>query len=66
MGPFYTTDANTTEVEGWTRYDTAVGYKDDRWGLSLAVSNLTNKEYWRSNSMPDMPRNYLLHMNYTF
>ena len=66
VGPFYTSDANTTEIDGWTRYDTAIGYKDDRWGLSFAVSNLMDKEYWRSNSMPGMPRNYLLRMNYEF
>ena len=66
VSPFYTTRENTTEIDGWTRFDAAVGYKDDRWGLSFSVNNLTDKEYWRSNSMPGMPRNYLLRMNYQF
>lgn len=66
VSSFYTTDANTTEIDGWTRYDAAMGYKDDRWGMSISVNNLTNTEYWRSNSMPGIPRNYLLRMNYEF
>ncbi|EPU4446073.1 ferric siderophore receptor protein, partial [Acinetobacter baumannii] len=27
---------------------------------------LTNKEYWRSDSMPGTPRNVLLRLNYQF
>lgn len=66
VSSFYTSDANTAEIDGWTRYDAALGYKDDRWGMSFSVNNLTDKEYWRSNSMPGMPRNYLLRVNYQF
>lgn len=66
VSPFFTTDKNTTEIEGWTRFDAALGYKDEHWGMSIAVNNLSNKEYWRSSSMPGMPRNVLFRMNYTF
>ncbi|MBO3654294.1 TonB-dependent receptor [Acinetobacter bereziniae] len=66
MGSYYTSDENTTKMPDWTRVDAAVGYKDDKWGATLAVNNLTNKEYWRSNSMPGTPRNYLFRVNYYF
>lgn len=66
VGSYYTSDKNTTKMPDWTRLDAAVGYKDDKWGATIAVNNLTDKEYWRSNSMPGTPRNYLLRMNYYF
>ena len=66
VGSYFTSDKNTTKMPDWTRLDAAVGYKDDKWGATIAVNNLTNKEYWRSNSMPGTPRNYLLRMNYYF
>ena len=33
---------------------------------TIAVNNLTDKEYWRSNAMPGTPRNYLFRLNYFF
>lgn len=66
MGSYYTSDENTIKMPDWTRVDAAVGYKDDKWGATFAVNNLTDKEYWRSNSMPGTPRNYLFRVNYYF
>lgn len=66
VGSFFTSDANTTKIEGWTRYDAALGYKDDNWGLTFAINNLADKEYWRDPSMPGQPRNYLFRINYLF
>ncbi|ELW85123.1 MULTISPECIES: TonB-dependent receptor [Acinetobacter] len=66
VGSYYTTDKNLIKMPDWTRVDAAVGYKDDKWGATLAVNNLTDKEYWRSNSMPGTPRNYLFRVNYYF
>lgn len=66
VGSYYTTDKNLTKMPDWTRVDAAVGYKDDRWGATFAVNNLTDKEYWRSNAMPGTPRNYLFRVNYYF
>ncbi|MEB3766155.1 TonB-dependent siderophore receptor [Acinetobacter sp. MD2] len=54
------------KIDGFNRMDAAVGYKNEHWGMTLAVNNLTNKEYWRSDSMPGTPRNYLLRLNYQF
>jgi iron complex outermembrane receptor protein len=66
VGSYYTTDKNLIKMPDWTRVDAAVGYKDDKWGATFAVNNLTDKEYWRSNSMPGTPRNYLFRVNYYF
>lgn len=66
IGSYYTTDKNLIKMPDWTRVDAAVGYKDDKWGATFAVNNLTDKEYWRSDSMPGTPRNYLFRVNYYF
>ena len=66
VGSFYTADNNLNKIEGWTRLDAALGYKDEHWGITFAVNNLTDKEYWRSNAMPGAPRNYLVRLNYQF
>ncbi|MBI0395499.1 TonB-dependent receptor [Acinetobacter bereziniae] len=66
VGSYYTTDKNLIKMPDWTRVDAAVGYKDDKWGATFAVNNLTDKEYWRSDSMPGTPRNYLFRVNYYF
>ncbi|EPF87773.1 ligand-gated channel protein [Acinetobacter gyllenbergii] len=67
-GSFYTNISNNpdTKIDGWTRFDAAVGYKGEHWGATLAVSNLTDKVYWRSNTMPGTPRNFLVRLNYQF
>ncbi|KAB0623001.1 TonB-dependent receptor [Acinetobacter guillouiae] len=66
VGSYYTTDKNLIKMPDWTRVDAAIGYKDDKWGATFAVNNLTDKEYWRSSSMPGTPRNYLFRVNYFF
>ncbi len=38
-------------MEGFNRVDAAIGYSAEPWNVTLAVNNLTNKEYWRSDSM---------------
>lgn len=67
-GDMYTNLSNlpSTKIDGWTRLDAALGYKDDKWSATLAVSNLTDKVYWRADTMPGSPRNYLLRLNYYF
>lgn len=67
-GSFYTNLSNApdTKLDGWTRLDAALGYKGEHWGATFAVSNLTDKVYWRSNTMPGTPRNFLVRLNYQF
>ncbi|WOE31486.1 MULTISPECIES: TonB-dependent receptor [unclassified Acinetobacter] len=65
-GSYYTTDNNNLKMPHWTRIDTAIGYKDNHWGATFAVTNVANKTYWRSSAMPGTPRNYLFRINYFF
>lgn len=62
----YTNAANTSLLPGYTRWDGLVGWRAAPWTVTLAVSNLLDKEYWRSSSMPGAPRSYLLSANYQF
>lgn len=68
VGDFYANNENTpnSKIDGFTRFDGAVGFKNERWSITLSGNNLTNKNYWRSGAMPGTPRNYLLRVNYLF
>ncbi len=66
VGSYYPNINNQVKMEGVIRVDAAIGYSADPWNVTLAVNNLTNKEYWRSDSMPGTPRNVLLRLNYQF
>lgn len=66
VGSYYTNINNLNKMEGFNRVDAAIGYSADPWNVTLAVSNLTNKEYWRSDSMPGTPRSFLMRLNYQF
>ncbi|WP_333660923.1 TonB-dependent receptor [Acinetobacter sp.] len=66
VGAYYTNLNNLTQVDGFNRVDAAIGYKDERWGATVAVNNLGNKEYWRSESMPGTPCSFLVRINYQF
>ncbi|WP_368577331.1 TonB-dependent receptor [Acinetobacter pittii] len=66
VGSYYPNINNQVKMEGFNRVDAAIGYSADPWNVTLAVNNLTNKEYWRSDSMPGTPRNVLLRLNYQF
>ena len=59
-------NSTATDLKGFTRLDAAIGYSANPWNITLAVNNLTNKEYWRSDSMPGTPRNFLVRINYQF
>ncbi|RYF74487.1 MAG: TonB-dependent siderophore receptor [Comamonadaceae bacterium] len=65
-GPFYTSIANTTERAGYTRWDASVGWRAAPWTMTFAITNLTDKRYWRSTSMPGAPRTFLLTGSYMF
>lgn len=66
VGSYYPNINNLTKMDGFNRVDAAIGYSADPWNVTLAVSNLTNKEYWRSDSMPGTPRSFLMRLNYQF
>jgi iron complex outermembrane receptor protein len=62
----YSNAANTARVPGYTRWDALVGWRAAPWTVTLAISNLLDKEYWRSSSMPGAPRSVLVSANYQF
>ena len=66
VGSYYTNINNLNKMDSFNRVDAAIGYSADPWNVTLAVSNLTNKEYWRSDSMPGTPRSFLMRLNYQF
>ncbi len=66
MGTQWTNIANTSRLDGYQRFDAAVGYSVNNFNITLAVSNFTDEEYWRASSMPGSPRNVLLRANYQF
>lgn len=57
---------NLTERSGYTRWDASVGWRAMPWTVTLAITNLSDKRYWRSSSMPGAPRGMLLSGTYLF
>ena len=45
VGSYYPNINNLTKMDSFNRVDAAIGYNADPWNVTLAVSNLTNKEY---------------------
>lgn len=66
VGDTWTNSDNTNKLEGFNRVDAAVGYNIGAWRTSLAITNLLDKEYWRSSSMPGTPRSVLARVSYKF
>lgn len=57
---------NQTYLPGFTRVDALVGWNHKNWNTTLGISNVLNKEYWRSESMPGTPRAVTLRVGYNF
>jgi len=66
VGEQWTSQSFTSGLDSYSRVDAAIGYSINAINITLAVSNLTDKEYWRSSGMPGSPRNVLLRANYMF
>ncbi|WP_227515721.1 TonB-dependent receptor [Acinetobacter qingfengensis] len=66
VGSFYNNVRNVYKIDSFHRVDAAIGYKNEQWGATFAVNNLTDEKYWRFSSMPGTPRNYLFRVNYFF
>lgn len=65
-GPIYNAIDNLSERAGYTRWDASVGWRAMPWTVTLAVTNLSDKRYWRSTAMPGAPRAVLLSGSYVF
>lgn len=57
---------NTRKQNGYTRWDAMLGWRAKDWQATLAATNLTDKAYWRSNSMPGQPRAVQAKVTYRF
>lgn len=63
-GSMFNDDKNTSKRSGYAIWNTAVGYRSHSYEVTLALTNLLGKEYWRSSSMPGTPRAFLLTGSY--
>ncbi|WP_430875947.1 TonB-dependent receptor [Gilliamella sp. G0441] len=63
-GAMYNDDKNQFKRPGYTVWNAAIGYQSSSYDITLAVTNLFGKEYWRSSSMPGTPRAVLLTASY--
>ncbi|MWP48469.1 MULTISPECIES: TonB-dependent siderophore receptor [unclassified Gilliamella] len=63
-GSMYSDDKNQHKRSGYAVWNSAVGYQAKSYDITLSLTNLLGKEYWRSNSMPGTPRAFLLTASY--
>lgn len=67
LGPRYLlSGATQTYLPGFTRVDAMIGWNHANWNTTLGISNLFNKEYWRSEYMPGAPRAVTAKVGYSF
>lgn len=64
--PRWLNAANTQELPGYTRWDAMVGWRQAPWTVTLGITNLTDRTYWRASNMPGTPRTVLMTANYQF
>ena len=63
-GSMYNDDNNQIKRPGYASWNAAIGYQTQSVDVTLAITNLFGKEYWRSSSMPGTPRAFLLTASY--
>ena len=59
----FTMAREKTRIQG---AEASLGWRVMPWTVTLAVTNLTDTDYWRSTSMPGAPRTALVSVNYVF
>lgn len=63
-GSMYNDDNNQFKRSGYGIWNSAIGYQSKSYDITLALTNLSGKKYWRSSSMPGTPRAFLLTASY--
>lgn len=63
---YYDRRGNETTLDSFDRIDALIGWKGDDWNATLGISNLFDKDYWRSEAMPGQPRSGTIRLNYQF
>lgn len=67
LGTRYLLSGTTqTYLPGFNRVDAMIGWNHKQWNATLAISNLFDKEYWRSTAMPGSPRAVTAKVGYSF
>lgn len=67
-GDVFTSDANTITMDGYTVLNASIFYNTPKYGLSVKVNNLADKEYWVYNiyAAPQNPRQVMANVRYRF
>ena len=61
------TSVTDQHLPGFARLDASAGYNfNEHTQMTLAINNILNKKYWRSDSRPGDERSFMLNMHYTF
>lgn len=61
------TSVTDQHLPGFVRLDASAGYNfNEHAQITLAINNILNKKYWRSDSRPGDERSFMLNMHYTF
>ena len=63
---YYSRSGVESTLSSFNKVDGLVGMKYKKVNVTLGISNLLNKEYWRSSAMPGASRYATLRMNYKF
>jgi iron complex outermembrane receptor protein len=67
LGARYLLSGSTQSyLPGFTRVDAMVGWNHANWNTTVGISNLFDKEYWRSEYMPGAPRAVTVKVGYNF
>jgi tonB-dependent receptor protein len=61
------TSITDQHLPGFVRLDASAGYNfNEHAHITLAINNILNKKYWRSDSRPGDERSFMINMHYTF
>jgi len=61
------TSVTDQHLPSFVRLDASAGYNFNKHAqITLAINNILNKKYWRSDSRPGDERSFMINMHYTF
>ncbi|OSI16406.1 TonB-dependent receptor [Neisseria dumasiana] len=63
---YYANNNTEAHIPGFARVDALAGWNRKNLNFTLAVNNLLNQKYWRSDAMPGAPRGVTARVNYRF
>jgi len=61
------TSVTDQHLPGFARFDASTGYNFNKHAqITLAINNILNKKYWRSDSRPGDERSFMMNFHYNF